>query len=228
MTTGALLRRAASRSTRILAGEPYGVPHDRRGRTKRHEGRPLSRKRQHTPPGFSWSDARGSYARSRLATTASPTARVDGRTAKIRRDDTGRRGRLDGTHHARCLLRQAQVLEHQAAVQMAAMGLAMPWPAMSGALPWTGSNMLGWRRSGSRLALAAMPKLPPIALPDRRGCRRRGWSRRQPPKSPAAARTWPPWRRPATARFRRPGTHAGHGRMPHPRAPSQTAGRCSW
>src|SRR5438874_2513372 len=30
-----------------------------------------------------------------------------------------------------------------AALQIAPIGLAMPWPAMSGAEPWTGSNMLG-------------------------------------------------------------------------------------
>jgi hypothetical protein len=54
MTTGALLRRISSRSTRSLAGEPYtGIPQYRRGRTKRHGGHPLTRKRQQTPPGFS-------------------------------------------------------------------------------------------------------------------------------------------------------------------------------
>ena len=41
----------------------------------------------------------------------------------------------------------------------------MPWPAMSGAEPWTGSNMLGKRRSGLKLALAARPRLPARAEP---------------------------------------------------------------
>ncbi len=36
----------------------------------------------------------------------------------------------------------------------------MPLPVMSGADPWTGSNMLGEVRSGLRLALAARPMLP--------------------------------------------------------------------
>ena len=35
-----------------------------------------------------------------------------------------------------------------AADQIWPMGLAMPWPAMSGAEPWTGSNSDGNRRSG--------------------------------------------------------------------------------
>jgi hypothetical protein len=38
--------------------------------------------------------------------------------------------------------------------------LTIPLPAMSGAEPCIGSNMLGWRRCGSRLALATTPRLP--------------------------------------------------------------------
>ena len=36
---------------------------------------------------------------------------------------------------------------------------------MSGAEPWTGSNMLGMRRVGLMLALGARPMLPVIAAP---------------------------------------------------------------
>src|SRR5580704_5030771 len=46
------------------------------------------------------------------------------------------------------------------AVQKAPMGLAMPLPVMSKAAPWMGSNMEGKRRSGSRLAVGAIPRLP--------------------------------------------------------------------
>ena len=46
-----------------------------------------------------------------------------------------------------------------------AVGSALPWPAMSGAEPWTGSNMLGLVRLTSRLPLAARPMPPAIAAP---------------------------------------------------------------
>ena len=39
----------------------------------------------------------------------------------------------------------------------------MPWPAMSGAEPCTGSNMLGYSRSGFRLPDGAMPIEPATA-----------------------------------------------------------------
>ena len=42
-----------------------------------------------------------------------------------------------------------------------AVGSAMPWPAMSGAEPCTGSNMLGLVPEASRLPLAASP-MPPV------------------------------------------------------------------
>jgi hypothetical protein len=42
-------------------------------------------------------------------------------------------------------------------------GLAMPWPAISGAEPWIGSKREGWHRSGSRLADGAMPMEPETA-----------------------------------------------------------------
>jgi hypothetical protein len=45
------------------------------------------------------------------------------------------------------------------------IGLAMPCPAMSGAEPWTGSNIEGQRRSGLRLAEGAMPIVPVTAGP---------------------------------------------------------------
>ncbi len=38
--------------------------------------------------------------------------------------------------------------------------MAIALPAMSGAEPWTGSNMLGAVRSGLMFALAANPTLP--------------------------------------------------------------------
>ena len=46
------------------------------------------------------------------------------------------------------------------ALRMVASGLTTPLPAISGAEPWTGSNIEGKRRRGSRLALAARPMLP--------------------------------------------------------------------
>ena len=45
------------------------------------------------------------------------------------------------------------------------MGLATFWPAMSGAEPWTGSNIEGNFRSGLRLAEGAMPIVPVQAGP---------------------------------------------------------------
>ena len=45
------------------------------------------------------------------------------------------------------------------------IGLAMPLPAMSGAEPWTGSNIDGISRSGLMLAEGARPMLPAIAGP---------------------------------------------------------------
>ena len=49
--------------------------------------------------------------------------------------------------------------------QIMAIGLAMPWPAMSGAEPCTGSNSEGKVRSGLRLAEGAMPMVPVHAGP---------------------------------------------------------------
>ena len=46
-----------------------------------------------------------------------------------------------------------------------AVGSAMPCPAMSGAEPCTGSNMLGCARETSRLPLAARPMPPAMAAP---------------------------------------------------------------
>lgn len=45
------------------------------------------------------------------------------------------------------------------------MGLAMPLPAMSGALPWTGSKRLGKVPSGLMLAEGATPMVPVQAGP---------------------------------------------------------------
>lgn len=45
------------------------------------------------------------------------------------------------------------------------MGSAMPFPAMSGADPWTGSKRLGKRPSGLMLALGAIPIVPVQAGP---------------------------------------------------------------
>ena len=52
-----------------------------------------------------------------------------------------------------------------AALQIVASGFASPFPAMSGALPWIGSNIDGNLRSGFRLAPAARPIPPEIAAP---------------------------------------------------------------
>src|ERR1017187_9488157 len=49
--------------------------------------------------------------------------------------------------------------------QICAMGLAIPFPAMSGAEPCTGSNMEGYCRSGLRLAEGANPMEPTTAAP---------------------------------------------------------------
>ena len=55
-----------------------------------------------------------------------------------------------------------------AEAQMAAMGLAMPRPAMSGALPCTGSNTGGPRRStGFSWRWRQVPGCPAKRLPDR-------------------------------------------------------------
>ena len=45
------------------------------------------------------------------------------------------------------------------------MGFAMPLPAMSGALPCTGSNTDGKARSGLMLPLGARPMLPVMIAP---------------------------------------------------------------
>ena len=56
--------------------------------------------------------------------------------------------------------------EPSAAERMAARGLAVPVPAMSGADPWTGSNSEGPVRAGLRLPDAARP-MPPDTAPPR-------------------------------------------------------------
>ena len=52
-----------------------------------------------------------------------------------------------------------------AAHQICPIGLAIPLPAMSGAEPWTGSNMEGYFCSGFRFAEGAIPMLPAMAGP---------------------------------------------------------------
>ena len=52
-----------------------------------------------------------------------------------------------------------------AADRIAAVGSAFCLPAMSGALPCTGSNMLGAVRSGLMFPLAASPMPPATAAP---------------------------------------------------------------
>src|SRR5699024_2220173 len=47
----------------------------------------------------------------------------------------------------------------------AAMGLALPCPAISGAEPWIGSNMEGYFFSGLMFAPAARPIPPAMAAP---------------------------------------------------------------
>src|SRR4029077_3327542 len=67
---------------------------------------------------------------------------------------------FDGLHQSPGCVFFPEMLEHQPAVHNAAMGLAIPLPVMSKAVPWVGSNMEGKRRSGSRLAVGAFPRLP--------------------------------------------------------------------
>src|SRR5918994_5751600 len=45
------------------------------------------------------------------------------------------------------------------------MGFAIPCPAMSGAEPWTGSNIEGYSPFGFRLVEGAIPMLPATAAP---------------------------------------------------------------
>ena len=87
--------------------------------------------------------------------------------------------------------------------QIVPIGLAMPWPAMSGAEPWTGSNMLGLRRSGSRLALAAIPRLPARALPRSDRISPKRFEATTTSSVSGAARSGQPSRRPDTGRSRR-------------------------
>ena len=53
-----------------------------------------------------------------------------------------------------------------AAERIAAVGLAMPLPVMSGAEPWTGSNIDAPVRAGLRFADEAKP-MPPDTAPPR-------------------------------------------------------------
>ena len=57
----------------------------------------------------------------------------------------------------------AEVLEHDAPLKAIASGFAFPWPAMSGALPCTGSN--SETRPGWMLPQAAIPSPPVSAAP---------------------------------------------------------------
>src|SRR5207248_629429 len=59
-------------------------------------------------------------------------------------------------------LRKSSII---ATLRNVAIGLAKFLPAMSGAEPWTGSNMLAVLRVGLRLPLAAIPMPPWIAAP---------------------------------------------------------------
>src|SRR2546423_11920371 len=52
-----------------------------------------------------------------------------------------------------------------AADQICPIGLAMPWPAISGAEPCTGSNTEGYLRSGLMLPPGAIPMVPVQAGP---------------------------------------------------------------
>ena len=48
--------------------------------------------------------------------------------------------------------------------EIVAVGSALPWPAMSGAEPCTGSNMEGYSREGLRFPDALRP-MPPVTAP---------------------------------------------------------------
>jgi hypothetical protein len=50
----------------------------------------------------------------------------------------------------------AEVVEHQRAGPDRADRVGVPWPAMSGAEPWIGSNIDGWVRVGLMFAPGAM------------------------------------------------------------------------
>ena len=68
---------------------------------------------------------------------------------------------LDGRGDGRGGVGMSQMVEKKGCREIAAVGSALPCPAMSGADPCTGSNMLGAVRSGLMLPLAARP-MPPV------------------------------------------------------------------
>ena len=72
------------------------------------------------------------------------------------------------------------LVEHQRADQIIPIGLAMPWPAMSGAEAVDQLEQRQMVRSGIvRFADGAMPIVPQTADRGRTGCRQTGWSRRR-------------------------------------------------
>src|SRR5438445_2683718 len=92
-----------------------------------------------------------------LSDTASPMAEVE----PVRTDGSAQALRIRAA--AAASPRKSSIM---AVLRMAAIGFAVPVPAMSGAEPWTGSNIDGPVRSGLRLADAAKP-MPPDTAPPR-------------------------------------------------------------
>ena len=102
----------------------------------------------------------------------------------------------------------------------APIGLAMPFPAMSGAEPWTGSNIEGCCLVGSRFADGAIPIDPATAARDPRGYRRTGSTATTTSKGSGCSTTWRRARRCVRCRSARLGAALPARPPPHPRTGS--------
>src|ERR1700722_6327475 len=101
------------------------------------------------------------------ATMAAPSSRVEALPPRsgVRGPDLSASTRAIAPSTAAAAAASPRCVSIIAAVQIWPMGLAMPFPAMSGAEPCTGSNIEGNSRSGLMLAPGAMPIEPTTAGP---------------------------------------------------------------